>query len=241
MTGSLVGPSKRLVVDIAQLLGVLMRDADCVGQLVVALLRQFVLIDDDGVVEVASLDKSQVEQRLNLPDEYKRPCRGDFLRELTETVECGELAGQYLGVELNHDVDVEIVVRHDDDMFSVVTLDFNLFLHDVELSVGFLLLQSRFLYFLYEHGCRSVENRHLWAVELYKAVVDAHGIESRHGMLDGADLHVVLDKDRSALCVAYKISRTFNDRLSFDIYPLNLISIVLLSRQKDGIDKLSGV
>ena len=60
-------------------------------------------------------------------------------------------------------------------------------------------------------------------------------------MLDGADFHVVLDEDRSALCVAYKISRTFNDRLSFDIYPLNLISIVLLSRQKYGIDKLSGV
>ena len=241
MAGSFVGPSKRFVVDIPQLLGVLMRNTDCVGQLIEAFLRQFVLIDDDGIVEVTSLDKTQIEQRLNLPYEDKRPCRCDFLRKLAETVERGELACQYLGVELNHDVDVEIVVRHDNDMLSVITLDFNLLLHDVELSVGFLLLQSRFLYFLHEYSCRSIENRHLRSVELNKTVVDAHGIESCHGMLDGADLHIVLDKDRSTLCVAYKISRTFNDWLSFDIYPLNLISIVLFSRKKDGIDKLSGV
>ena len=56
-----VGPCERSVVEVSEVCGILMFNAHGVGQCVESLLSQFVLVNDDGVVEVASLDEVGVE------------------------------------------------------------------------------------------------------------------------------------------------------------------------------------
>ena len=71
-----------------------MRNTDGVGQRIVALLAEFILINHDGVVEVAALDEPETEQRLNFADEHKGARGCNLLRKFTQAVERGKLACQ---------------------------------------------------------------------------------------------------------------------------------------------------
>ena len=150
VTCRLVVPREGLVVDVAQTGGIHVRDAERVGQFVVAFLWQLALIDDDGVVEVAALDESQIEQGLNLSHKHEGARRGDFCWEIFDIVEIGKLVVQYLRVESNLGIHAEVVIGQQNEVFTILALDFHLVLHHIVVFLGFLLLQTHLLYLLHE-------------------------------------------------------------------------------------------
>ena len=64
-------PYQRLVLDIAQVGGIHVGDAQHVGQLVKVLLRHLTLVDHDGIVQTSALDEIGVEQRLDIAHKDK--------------------------------------------------------------------------------------------------------------------------------------------------------------------------
>ena len=55
MACTLILPYERLVLDITQIVGVAVFHLEHVGELVELLLRNLLLVDDNGIVEVAAL------------------------------------------------------------------------------------------------------------------------------------------------------------------------------------------
>ena len=72
MARTLVVPLQRLVLDITQVCGVAMLYVQHICQHIEALLSSLALIDDDGVVEVTTLDEVGLQQGLNVADEDER-------------------------------------------------------------------------------------------------------------------------------------------------------------------------
>ena len=96
VTCRLVVPCEGLVVDVPQTGGIHVGNAQRVGEFVVTLLWQFLLIDYDGVVEVTSLDKTKVQQRFNLTHEHKGTCRCNLCGEIFDIVKIGKLVVENL-------------------------------------------------------------------------------------------------------------------------------------------------
>ena len=76
MPGTLVLPHERLVLDVANLLGIHVWHLKYVGQLVELFLCSLALVDDDGIVEVASLDEVCLKKGNNVADKYECARRG---------------------------------------------------------------------------------------------------------------------------------------------------------------------
>ena len=74
MTCTLVLPDQWLVLDIAQLRGITMLHVQHVGQLIELLLRNLTLIDDDGIVHIATLDEVRLQQGLNVAYKDEGAC-----------------------------------------------------------------------------------------------------------------------------------------------------------------------
>ena len=91
VTCRFVGPHQRFVVQVAHFGGIAMFHLHHVGQAVELGLRHLLLVDDDGVVEVASLDEASRKQRLNLANEYERAAGCDFRGEIGHVVQRGKL------------------------------------------------------------------------------------------------------------------------------------------------------
>ena len=67
----LVGVGQRLVVYVAQFADAFVRQTQFVSDAIELCLRHFAVVDDDGVIEVAPLDESVLEEHFDLADEDK--------------------------------------------------------------------------------------------------------------------------------------------------------------------------
>ena len=92
VAGGLIGPGQRARVDVAQFGRIAVGHAQFVGQVVQAFLRHLMLIDDDGVVKVAALDESHLEERLYLAHKDKGTRLCDFLVKVLHAVKACRLA-----------------------------------------------------------------------------------------------------------------------------------------------------
>ncbi len=93
MAGTFVGPYQRFVVNVSQQLGIHVRDSHDVGQLVIVFLGHFTFVDNDGIVQIATLDESGRQQWLDFTDKYKGTAGGNFIFELLHILQCGKLVG----------------------------------------------------------------------------------------------------------------------------------------------------
>ena len=95
----LVVEYQRFIVDVAQVLYVLMRDRQLVGKIVEHLLRYFLVIDDDRIVEVTTLIRlfcnSISTSRTNTNVREAANSVGEF----TQVVQRGELVGKHRRIE----------------------------------------------------------------------------------------------------------------------------------------------
>lgn len=80
VTGALVVPHQRLVLDVANLCGVDMWNVEEVGKLVEFLLWNLTLVDDDGIVEVAAFDEIGLKERHDVAHEDEACGQGRFRR-----------------------------------------------------------------------------------------------------------------------------------------------------------------
>ena len=239
MSSRLIAPSQRLVVDIAKLGSIHSWYAKRVSQLVISFLRQLPVVDDNGVVEVASLDEPEVEQRLYLSDEDKCASGGYLSSKVIERVEVSKLIVENLRVERDLSVDTEMVVRQENEMFPILALNLHLLLYHIIVLFGILLLQTHLLYLFDDRQSASVKDGHLRTIKLDEAVVNATGIEGSHGMLDCAYLYFILYKYSASLRIAYQLGIAVDDGLTFEVCALDLISMILACRTEDSCDVLS--
>ncbi len=103
-----------------------------------------------------------------------------------------ELVGEHRRVEAHHHVDRELVVgKHDDCGAGGLVVHLDLLFYDIIVFFRLLLLQSHLVDMVDEDTGAAVEYGHFRAVDAHQAVVDTHGVEGGHGVLDSADRDVV--------------------------------------------------
>ena len=149
-----------------------------IGQHVKTFLGGLALVDDNGVVEVATLDEVCLQQRLDVT--YKDECTGlcDLVGILQRVVECGKLRIDELRLKRTHGCDGELVVGQDCDARTVgLVLHLNLLADDVPVLWSILLLDAHFANLIDIHDGRSVEDGELRTIHLYHTVVDTQGVE----------------------------------------------------------------
>ena len=178
MACTLVLPLQRTVLDVTQLAGIHVRHLEMVGELIELSLLYLALVDNDGIVQVATLDEVGLEQWHDIANEYEGTCRSNLVNISLHLVEGSKLAVDELALERTHRRDAEFLVRKDGDDRTVVVLHLNLMTDDILVLLCILLLDAYALNLLYIHGCRAVEDRELRTVYLDETVVDAEGIES---------------------------------------------------------------
>ena len=110
MACALVLPHQRAVLYVAGLRGVHVGNVEQVGQLVEFLLGHYLLVDDDGVVQIAAFDEVGLQEGYDVAHEDKRACGSYLVGKLVGGIEGGELRGDELGVEVAHGCDGELAV-----------------------------------------------------------------------------------------------------------------------------------
>ena len=202
VTSAFVFPLEGLRLDVANLRSIHVRYFQQIGKIVELLLADLTLIDDDGVFEVATLDKVGIEQRHDVAYEDKRTGGSNLLRIVMNVVERSELAIDELRLEGAHGRDGEFFVRQNSDARPAFFVPyFNFLANDIIILLGILFFDTHFLNFFHIHNGRAIEDRELGTIDLDKAVVDAKGIESRETVLNGRYANVALGKDGATLSV----------------------------------------
>ena len=145
-----------------------------VCQHVQTLLRCLSFVDDDGIVEVASLDEISLQQRFNVANEDKRAGTCYFLGEFLHVVECGKLRVDEFRLKGAHCRDRELIIRQNrDNRARLLILDLNLVAYDVPVFRCVLFLDTHLVNLFHILNSRTVENREFRTVHLNETVVDA--------------------------------------------------------------------
>ena len=228
---TLILPHKGLVLYVTEFGGIHVRYLQEVCKLVKTLLCGLFLVYYYGIVEVATLYKVGLEQRLYVAHEHERACRRYLLCEVINLVECGKLAVHELGVERAHGSKAELLIRKNSyARASSLILDLYLVTNDVPVLRSIELLYAYFLDFIDIKGCASIKNRELGAVDLYQAVVYTHSIKGRQAMLNRRHAHVALAEHSATLCVDDILSHSLYDGHTVQVYSLYFISMILRGR-----------
>ena len=202
-----------------------------VGQFVEVFLRNLRFVYHDGVVEVAAFDETGLEQRLNFAHKHKGAGAGYLVGEVLHVVERGKLAVDELRLERNHGRDGELLVGQDDDARARgLVAELNFLLDDVEVLGRVLLHNAYALYVFHIENGRTVEYGEFGAVHLYEAVVDAHGVECGHGVLNGAASGFALRHHSAARGVNYILGNGLDDGFAFQVDALYLVAVILGGR-----------
>ena len=131
MASTLVLPLQRTVLDVTQLAGIHVRYLEMVGELIELSLLYLTLVDNDGIVQVATLDKVSLEQWHDIANENEGTCRSNLVNIGLHLVEGSKLAIDELALEGTHSRDAEFLVWKDGDDRTVVVLHLNLMTDDI--------------------------------------------------------------------------------------------------------------
>ena len=242
VAGGLVFPHQRLVLDIAQFLGIVVLGTRLLTQLVENLLRCLLLIDDHGIVQVASLDEASPQQGLNLTHEHKGAGRGHLRVEMLHVVEGGKLTVEHLGIKGNHAGDGESLVGQEGDTCPcLVVAELHLLVDDIVVLGRILLFEAYTLDFLYIEDGTAIEDGKFGAVDLNQHIVHAQGIEGSHGVLHCTAAHIALGQHRATLGVHHVFCHRINDGHAREVDALNLVAMVLVCRIERDREAQAGV
>ena len=205
-----------------------MLGSDAVGQHVELSLRLLLLVDDDGVVEVAALDESGSQHHFHFTHETESTCGSDVVGELLQVGKLCGLVAEYFAREGYGGRDAKTVGRlYGERRARMFVLHLQLLADDEVFALSLLLHDAHAHDVLDVNLCRAVEDGHFGAVDLQQAVVYAQGIEGGHGMLYGAAARFAKG-EHGAACRLYDIfSYGVDDGLTGEVYALDFISVVL--------------
>ena len=191
------------------------------------MLVYHLLVDDDGIVHVATLDEIGFKQWFDIAHKHEGTCRGDLLFKIIKRVERSKLAIDKLRVERTHRRNAKLVVGKDGNARTCfLVLYLNLVANDIIIFRYTLLFNTYTLYLLHIHDGRAIENGKLRTVNLYKAVIDTHSIEGRKTVFYSRNTHVAIGKHSTSLRVDHSFGQRIDDRLAFQINSLYLIASV---------------
>ena len=111
MAGTLVLPYQGLMLYVAEVSGIAVLHMQHVGQHVETLLSSLTFIDDDGIVQVSTLDEVGLQQRLNVTYKYESTCRGNLCGKIFHLVDCGKLRIDEFRFKRAHGCQREFIVR----------------------------------------------------------------------------------------------------------------------------------
>ena len=149
-----------------------------IGKLVELFLFYLTFVDNDGIVEVSTLDKVGLEQWHDVSYENECACRRNLFNVFLHSVECSKLAVDEFAFEGTHGSDTEIFVWQDGDDGTIIIFHFYFVADDVEIFFCILFLDSNTLDFLYIQCSRAIENRELRTIYLNQTVVNTECIKS---------------------------------------------------------------
>ena len=234
MTSTLVFPHQRLVLDIANLLSIHMRNVKHVCKLVKLLLSNLALIDNNSVIQVATLYKVCFEQRYDIANKHK--CAGwrNLLAKVADIVESCKLAINELRLERAHSCDRKLLIwQNCYTRASFWVLNLYLMLDNIVVFRSILLFDSNLVDFLYILSSRAIEDRELRTVNLNQAVVDAKGIKGCHTMFYSRNADVAFAKHGTTLSINHFLCDSVYNRSAFKVGTLNFVSCIFRCRIED--------
>ena len=200
------------------------------------------LVDDDSVVHVAALDEVGSEQRLYVSYEHECSCFCNLLGEEFHVIECGKLAVDEFRVEGAHGGEAELIVGQDGDARArLLVFHFDFLSDDIPVFGSVLLLNAHLLYFVDILDGASVEDGKLGAVHLNETVVDAEGIECCQSVFHGRHSHFAFSQDGTSLGINHVFGNGVDDRHTFQVDTLNLVSGIFSSRVEGHGEAESGM
>ena len=238
VAGRFVVPDEGFVLDVSEHVGVAVFHTCLVTKLVEGFLCGLPFVDDDGVVEVASLHQSCHEQGFYLANEDEGASSSNLRLEVLHAVECGKLTADELRLEVDHRRKGEILVRQECDAGTrFFVLDFCLARDDIVVLCRILFLDAHATN-LFHVGLRTtVEDGKLGTIDLDEYVVDTQCIEGCHTVFDGAYLDVLLSEYRASGGLDDILCHCLKDGLLGQVDTLYLIPVVLWG----GIERHSQV
>ena len=149
VAGTFILPNQRLVLDISQFCGISVLHAQHVSQHVQTFLCSLALVDDNGIVHVATLDEVGLQQGFDVANEDKGASSCYLSRKLLDIVERSKLRIDNLRIEGAHGSQRELIVgKNGDARTGLVVLHLNLLADDVPVFGCILFLDTYLLDFL---------------------------------------------------------------------------------------------
>ena len=201
-----------------------------VCQLVKFLLWNLLLIDNNCIIQVTTLNQVSLQEWHNVT--YKNECT--FWSNLgcisIDIIQCSKLTANKLRVKVTHRSDRELLVRENSNDRAILILNLNLLANDIVILWSILVNDTNLIDFINIHRCRTIEDREFWAINLYKTVINTHCIKGRHTMFYRTNTCLTLSQYCSTLCVNNILSNSINNRLSIKIDSLYLIASIFRGR-----------
>ena len=242
VAGALVLPYQGLRLDVAQTGGVHVGNLQKVGQLVQTLLGGLTLVNHNGVLHVAALDKIGFQQGLYVAHENKGAGRGYLLGIVGRIVERGKLAVDELRLKGAHGGDAELLVGQNRNARTrLLVFHLKLVTDDIVVFWGVLLLDAYLIDLLHILYGTAVENGKLRTVHLYQTVVDTKGIKGRQTMLHRRDAHLAVAQNGAPLGVYHLLGHCVDNGLAVKVYALYLVTMVLGGRIESHGETQTGV
>ena len=179
-------------------------------QTVQLLLRNRILHNHKGVIQVAALNEVVLKERFQLMEENKGSARSNLSYEICILLKPCILISKHFGVKIYHYVYGEMVIRKNNHLAPLLVAADNLAVQYQILSWSVLLNQpvlgKGFCIVL----CTAVQNRNLRRIQSNESVVYSHSVECPHKMLQSKNLYSVLIQCCSSGSCTYVIHTGFN-------------------------------
>ena len=150
-----------------------MRLTHLVAEIVHTFLRHLRLVNDEGVLQIPTLDKTYAQQRFYLLDEAERTGRSYLFRIVRKILERRMLLAQQVRLKSNRHIYLVMVARLDTHAGTMLGDILDGFAHHIYLLLRILFLQSHAHYLAHEITGTAIQNRHLRCIDIDDTVIDA--------------------------------------------------------------------
>ena len=207
-----------------------------IAEIIHTILGQFRFINDKCILEVATFDKSDPEERFYLAHEAERSRRSHLNRIIRQVTKRSMLLTQQFGVESDGHIYLIMVAGLDTHRMAMLGDILYRFFNHIDLLLGVLLYQPDSLDGFHKHLRATIQDRHLGCIDINDAVIHTQGIEGRQGMLNRRYFPFTPLEHRASFRSRNIIRQSLMARLSGQIYPSQAQTCVFRRRMESSRD-----
>ena len=173
MTCTLILPNQRFVLNVSLLGCITMRNFEQIGKLVKLLLIYHLLINNDSIIHVATLDKVSLEQGFNIAHKNKSAGRCYFFFKVFKGIKRCKLTVDKFRIKRTHRSDTKFIVgQNSNTRPRIFIFYFYLMTDNVIILRSILLFYSHTVNLFYIHDSRAIKNREFGTIYLNKTIVN---------------------------------------------------------------------